>query len=67
MGVCAGGKVRFAISAGPVNFYTFATFFRDKLGCPDALYLDGSISAYATPDTDTQFAEFAGIWAVTTK
>ncbi|WP_162865647.1 phosphodiester glycosidase family protein [Deinococcus wulumuqiensis] len=67
VGVCAGGKVRFAISAGPVNFYTFATFFRDKLGCPDALYLDGSISAYATPDTDTQFAEFAGIWAVTTK
>ena len=67
VGVCEGGKVRFAISAGPVNFYSFATFFRDTLGCPDALYLDGSISAYATPDTDTQFAEFAGIWAVTAR
>lgn len=67
VGVCKDGKVRFAISAGPVNFYSFATFFRDTLGCPDALYLDGSISAYKTPDTDTQFAEFAGIWAVTAR
>lgn len=65
VGVCRDGKVRFAISAGPVNFYSFATFFRDTLGCPDALYLDGSISAYATPDTDTQFTRFVGIWAVT--
>ena len=40
-------------------------FFRDTLGCPDALYLDGSISAYATPERDTQFADFAGLWAVT--
>lgn len=64
VGVCADGKVRFVISGGPVNFYTFATFFRDTLHCPDALYLDGSISAYATPDTDTQLVDFAGIWTV---
>ncbi len=64
VGVCEGGKIKFAISAGPVNFYTFAVFFRDELGCPDALYLDGSISAYATPDTDTQLRDFAGIWTV---
>ena len=64
VGVCKGGQVRFAVSAGPVNFYTFATFFRDTLDCPDALYLDGSISAYATPDRDTQLAGFAGIWSV---
>lgn len=67
VGVCKDGTVKFAISAGPVNFYSFAVFFRDTLGCPDALYLDGSISAYATPETNTQFAEFAGIWAVTDK
>ncbi|GGK31064.1 hypothetical protein GCM10008955_26130 [Deinococcus malanensis] len=64
VGVCRDGKVRFAISAGPVNFYSFAVFFRDTLKCPDALYLDGSISAYATPDRNTQLAEFAGIWTV---
>lgn len=67
VGVCAGGKVKFAVSAGPVNFYSFATFFRDTLGCPDALYLDGSISAYATPQNSTQFVPFAGIWTVTAK
>lgn len=64
VGVCRDGRVRFVVSAGPVNFHTFALLFRDTLGCPDALYLDGSISAYATPDTDTQFADFAGIWTV---
>ncbi len=64
VGVCQDGRVRFAVSAGPVNFYAFAVFFRDHLKCPDALYLDGSISAYATPETSTQLADFAGIWTV---
>jgi len=35
----------FAISDEPVNLYEFATLFRDVLGCPDALYLDGLISS----------------------
>jgi uncharacterized protein YigE (DUF2233 family) len=35
----------FAISDEPVNFFEFATLFRDVLGCPDALYLDGLISS----------------------
>ncbi|WP_291430642.1 phosphodiester glycosidase family protein [Deinococcus sp.] len=65
VGVCRDGRVRFAVSAGPVNFYSFAVFFRDTLDCPDALYLDGSISAYATGDRSTQLADFAGIWSVT--
>lgn len=65
VGVCRDGRVKFAVSAGPVNFYAFAVFFRDTLGCPDALYLDGSISAYATSDHDTQLASFAGMWTVT--
>ncbi|ANE44371.1 phosphodiester glycosidase family protein [Deinococcus puniceus] len=64
VGVCSDGRVRFAVSAGPVNFYSFAVFFRDTLKCPDALYLDGSISAYATPEANTQLAEFGGIWTV---
>ncbi|UBV42700.1 phosphodiester glycosidase family protein [Deinococcus taeanensis] len=65
VGVCRDGQVRFVVSAGPVNFHTFAVLFRDTLRCPDALYLDGSISAYATADRSTQLAEFAGIWSVT--
>lgn len=64
VGVCRDGQVRFAVSAGPVNFYSFAVFFRDTLGCPDALYLDGSLSAYATAERSTQLADFAGIWSV---
>ncbi|WP_293915138.1 phosphodiester glycosidase family protein [Deinococcus sp.] len=73
VGVCRGGPgqnqvVKFAISAAPVNFYSFATFFRDALGCPDALYLDGSISAVYTPELGgTQFVNFAGLWGVTTR
>lgn len=44
VGVRPDGGVVFAISRGPVNFFDFAALFRDKLGCPDALYLDGAIS-----------------------
>jgi uncharacterized protein YigE (DUF2233 family) len=41
VGVCGGGIARFAISENPVNFHDFARFFRDGLGCQDALFLDG--------------------------
>lgn len=45
-GVCARKphQVLFAISETPVNFHTFARLFRDKLGCRNALYLDGTLS-----------------------
>ena len=45
-GVCARtpNEVVFAVSEAPVNFHAFGRLFRDKLGCRDALYLDGSIS-----------------------
>ncbi|MDI3261336.1 MAG: phosphodiester glycosidase family protein [Fulvimonas sp.] len=47
-GVCAPSptQVVFAVSETPVNFHTFARFFRDALHCRDALYLDGSISQF---------------------
>ncbi|KAA0969815.1 hypothetical protein FPY71_13155 [Aureimonas fodinaquatilis] len=41
VGVCGTGLVRFAISSGRVNFHEFARLFRDELGCPNALFLDG--------------------------
>jgi prepilin-type processing-associated H-X9-DG protein len=35
----------FAISEEPVSFGRFARFFRDRLGCANALFLDGSVSS----------------------
>ena len=45
VGVASPQTVVFVISEDPVNFYEFATLFRDRLHCPDALYLDGTISS----------------------
>ncbi|MBX9740601.1 MAG: phosphodiester glycosidase family protein [Beijerinckiaceae bacterium] len=50
VGLCRDGRVRFVISNARVSFHDFAVLFRDRLGCPDALYLDGSISALHAPD-----------------
>ena len=41
VGVSGPGMVHFAISERQVNFYDFARFFRDFLGCRNALFLDG--------------------------
>lgn len=50
VGVDTQGRVVFAISNAPTNFYDFATLFKDKLGCPNALYLDGTISEMYAPE-----------------
>lgn len=50
VGVDRDGRAVFAISNDPVNFHDFATLFRDKLDCPNALYLDGSISEMYAPE-----------------
>ncbi len=39
----------FVISDAPVSFGRLARFLRDGLGCPDALYLDGAVSALWAP------------------
>ena len=39
----------FVISEDPVSFGRFARFFRDSLGCADALYLDGTVSSLWDP------------------
>jgi len=49
VGVTGSGRVIFAISDGPVNFYEFATLFRDCLKCTDALFLDGTVSSLYAP------------------
>jgi uncharacterized protein YigE (DUF2233 family) len=45
VGVVTVNEVVFAISEDPVTFYEFALLFRDRLGCQDALYLDGNVSS----------------------
>ncbi len=49
VGVRDGHTVVFALSMQPVSFFRFAMLFRDRLGCPDALYLDGTVSAMDVP------------------
>jgi uncharacterized protein YigE (DUF2233 family) len=50
VGVAPGGQVlHLVISDVPVNFHLFARFFRDHLGVPDALYLDGRVSRLWAP------------------
>ncbi|MCB9236115.1 MAG: phosphodiester glycosidase family protein [Bacteroidia bacterium] len=68
VGVSPDGKIHFAISRKPVNFYDFATLFRDELDCPNALYLDGGISKFYLPAlgiSNLEGGDFVGILAVT--
>lgn len=41
VGVSSPTEVHFVITKGWVSFYEFARFFRDRLGCNNALFLDG--------------------------
>jgi uncharacterized protein YigE (DUF2233 family) len=50
IGVTADGEVIFAVSEGDVRFHDLATLFRDELGCRNALFLDGTISALYVPE-----------------
>ena len=45
-----GATVVFAISDAPVTFHAFARLFRDGLDCPNALFLDGSVSRSIAPE-----------------
>jgi uncharacterized protein YigE (DUF2233 family) len=49
VGIRDGHIVVFAISNDLVTFYQFASLFRDALKCPNALYLDGSVSSLYAP------------------
>ena len=50
VGIVDAGTVAFAISDEPVSFGAFARLFRDELGCRNALFLDGSVSALHAAD-----------------
>jgi uncharacterized protein YigE (DUF2233 family) len=50
VGITQSGKIVFAISNQPVNFYVFADLFKTQLHCPNALFLDGAISKMYAPE-----------------
>lgn len=45
-----GQTVFFAISDTAVTFHDFATLFRDEIGVPNALFLDGQVSRIYAPE-----------------
>ena len=47
-----GDRAVFVISRNPVTFHQFASFFRDALDLPQALYFDGNISRLHAPQLD---------------
>lgn len=49
VGVDRKGRAHFVISEGPISFGRLARFFRDVADTPNALYLDGSVSALWDP------------------
>jgi uncharacterized protein YigE (DUF2233 family) len=49
VGIRAPHTAVFVVSNSAVTFGEFAHLFRDELGCPDALFLDGSISSLYAP------------------
>lgn len=48
VGILPDNELLFAMSKTPINFYDFATFFKEK-GCVNALYLDGFVSRTYLP------------------
>ena len=52
VGVAAPDEILFGVSDREVNFYTFASLFREALECKNALYLDGNIYRVFSPEQD---------------
>lgn len=59
-------KIYFAISNDDINFFDFASFFKNNLNCSDALYLDGVISRVFIPEIerDEKDGDFASLFVV---
>jgi len=52
VGIDSAGHIVFAISNNELNLYDFASLFKDKLACKNALYLDGFVSKAYIPTLD---------------
>jgi uncharacterized protein YigE (DUF2233 family) len=65
VGILPDGKVVFAMSKKEVNFYDFASYFKD-LSCRNALYLNRLVSRAYVPEknwiqTDGDFGVITGV------
>ena len=65
VGTLDNGDIIFVMSKKEINFYDFATYFKD-LGCKNALYLDGFVSRTYLPkenwiQTDGNFGVIIGV------
>ena len=61
-GICEDGNLKFVTSNEPVNFYQFASLFKEDLNCNNALFLDGGIaSALYAPDISHQDNKNMGV------
>jgi len=65
VGILPNGKVIFTMSKKEINFYDFAEYFK-KMGCNNALYLDGLVSRTYLPgkkwtQTDGNFGVIIGV------
>lgn len=49
VGILPDNKIIFAMSKNEINFYDFANYFK-KMGCKNALYLDGLVSRTYLPE-----------------
>ena len=69
IGVASKDRVMIAITHGPIRFYDFAVFFRDRLKCDNALYLDGVISQLWAPalGLNQDGGDFMGMLGVSVK
>ncbi len=71
-GVCAmneGREVHFVVTEDAVNFYDFATYFKERLVCQNALYLDGTLARIYIDGrmygaSFWQVKPLVGIWSV---
>lgn len=68
VGILPDGKIVLAISSDKINFYDFAMYFK-KLGCTNALYLDGFVSRMYLPQSGIEQpdGDFGVIIGVTDK
>ncbi len=65
VGILPDNRIIFAMSKKEINFYDFADYFK-KLGCKNALYLDGLVSRTYLPkqnwtQTDGNFGVIIGV------
>ncbi|WP_026209806.1 phosphodiester glycosidase family protein [Cytophaga aurantiaca] len=65
VGILPNGNIVFAMTKTQINFYDFASYFQ-RLGCKNALYLDGFVSRTYLPEkhwmqTDGNFGVMVGV------